>query len=593
MLKLTNITINYNQLIIKDGSITLPTNRFILIKGKSGSGKTALLYRIALICHNTNYNYYYDEEKIDLKNHKVCSYYRKHNISFALQENQLLEHLTVKEILYHFAHINQVELSDHDIDEIIKRMQLDVSPDQNIMTLSLGERQRLSIACAVVKKPKILILDEPTASLDQENEMMIFKIIKDLSQNMTVICSSHSENADKFADVIYTIEDKKIIKVKGEINDLPCNKNPDTKLSFSFIQTYLKTYFQYYRLIYSMMLMVLILSLLSMNMFSIMIARTQNESLQILKRQFENKLIVTNDEEAKYIDQQYQSFIELDQDNAYPLYPMYCDVNGVNVYVVPYFPEDEFDKYLESQLADDENGIYVDDTTYFAIRNKELSIMMNGRISNIKPVINGVFNDSVIQHYTTNGNRFIYMPYNMMIELYDPQPNEKANSYVVLYDNYDQLLEDKETLLAQGYHINDTFIDIDVIEEMNQYYQKMKLTFFGIIAAVTVLVVLAINLYLYFQRRKEIALLKISGLNNLDIYKIFISEFFIEYLFVIAVSAGLVISVNLILNIMNLQTFFMTMMLDLSMLLFMLLIRSLLFKYYVPKIDMESELRQD
>lgn len=122
MLKLTNITIQYHDVIIDDSAIIIPTNRLTVIKGESGSGKTALLYRIALITNDTSYNYYYDEEKINLKNHKVCSYYRKHNISFALQENQLLEHLTVKEILYHYAYINQVELSNHDIDKIIKQM---------------------------------------------------------------------------------------------------------------------------------------------------------------------------------------------------------------------------------------------------------------------------------------------------------------------------------------------------------------------------------------------------------------------------------------------------------------------------------------
>lgn len=593
MIELNNIFIKYNKLIIDNGSIKIPTNKFTVIKGKSGSGKTALLYRIALVCHDTNYDYYYDGEKINIKDQNLCSYYRKNNISFALQENQLLEHLTVKEILYHYAHINQIVLNDKEINEMIKLMRLDVSLDQNIMTLSLGERQRLSIACAIVKKPKILVLDEPTASLDEENELMILKIIKDLSKSMTVICSSHSENADMFADVIYTIEDKKIIKIKGEMNDLSCTKNPETSLGFSFIKTYFRTYFQCYRFLYSMMLMVLTLSLLFMNMFSILISNTQNDNIQLLEKQFETKMIVTHDEDAKYIDEQYQSYIELNHENAYPLYPMYCNINGINVYVVPYFPNDKFDKYLGSHLADDEKGLYVDDATYFAIRNKDLPIQINHRIENITPVINGIFKESVSQHYTTNGNRFIYMPYDMMIDLYDPQPGEKVTSYVLLYDNYNQLLDDKEILLAQGYHINDTFIDTETIEEMNHYYTKMKFIFFGIIAIASVLIDLAINLYLYFQRRKEITLLKISGLNNKNIYKIFIFEFIIEYLSVILVSTVIVICLNLALNIMNLQTFFVIMTLDFSMMMILLLQRSMLFKYYVPKIDMEYQLRHD
>ena len=60
------------------------------------------------------------------------------------------------------------------------------------MTLSLGERQRLSIATALVSNPQVLVLDEPTASLDHENEIEIYNILKELSAHMTIVLASHS-----------------------------------------------------------------------------------------------------------------------------------------------------------------------------------------------------------------------------------------------------------------------------------------------------------------------------------------------------------------------------------------------------------------
>lgn len=108
--------------------------------------------------------------------------YRRSRISYVLQENSLLPHLDVTDTLQYFVSIHDKVLTDDDIDECLDRIHLDVSSSQNVMMLSLGERQRLSIACALISDPQVLILDEPTASLDYDNE-----ILKELNHNMTIV----------------------------------------------------------------------------------------------------------------------------------------------------------------------------------------------------------------------------------------------------------------------------------------------------------------------------------------------------------------------------------------------------------------------
>ena len=237
MIHLKNINIKYTEEILENGEIDIPSHQVTMIKGKSGIGKTSLLYKIALVSHDKNYDYYYNDHKINLDDEKECSEYSKNNFSFVLQEDNSLSHLTVEEMLYHYSNINQIPINTNEIQELIHLMKLDVDLKQNVMTLSLGERRRLSIACSIVKKPAVLILDEPTASLDEENELLIFKILKQLSENMTILFSSHSEYADCFADVIYTVENKDIVKIKGVVNDSPClmSKNRFSPKTSTFI----------------------------------------------------------------------------------------------------------------------------------------------------------------------------------------------------------------------------------------------------------------------------------------------------------------------------------------------------------------------
>ena len=169
-----------------------PFYSITLLRGKSGSGKTALLYCIALIDNKSSYKYFYDGKLIE---GKMRDEYRRSRISYVLQESSLLPHLDVTGTLQYFARIHNKVLTDDDIDECLDRMHLDVSPSQNVMTLSLGERQRLSIACALISHPQVLILDEPTASLDHDNEIQIYEILKELSHDMTIVMASHSDCA--------------------------------------------------------------------------------------------------------------------------------------------------------------------------------------------------------------------------------------------------------------------------------------------------------------------------------------------------------------------------------------------------------------
>lgn len=103
MIELKDICIEYDRVILDHASISIPAHSITLIRGKSGSGKTALLYCIALMDTKSKYQYYYDHHLIEEKDRNNI---RKECISYVLQENDLLAHLDVKGTLQYFAHIH-------------------------------------------------------------------------------------------------------------------------------------------------------------------------------------------------------------------------------------------------------------------------------------------------------------------------------------------------------------------------------------------------------------------------------------------------------------------------------------------------------
>lgn len=405
MIELKDVTITYDRVILDHATISIPAHSVTLLRGTSGSGKTALLYCIALMDNKSSYKYFYDGKLIE---GKMRDEYRRSRISYVLQESSLLPHLDVTGTLQYFARIHNKVLTDDDIDECLDRMHLDVSPSQNVMTLSLGERQRLSIACALISHPQVLVLDEPTASLDHDNEIQIYEILKELSHDMTIVMASHSECAIEYADVTYMIEDGMLSSSDFLFSEDQSGEGTAPSINQNFCIEYVKTYMKHYRFMYVLLLMVFVLSLVSCQVMTGIIHNSKKQAMQMLVGQLENKAIITKDKHS-YVDQDYSKLITLKDKNAYPLYKMCTDINGEEVYIVPYFKEDDLSKYIDRAIQDKQNGIYMDESTFYILNQKSKNNKINLDIT-IKDRegmhqtehsfdMNGVFKNSKQVHY--------------------------------------------------------------------------------------------------------------------------------------------------------------------------------------------------
>ena len=597
MIELKDICIEYDRVILDHASISIPAHSITLIRGKSGSGKTALLYCIALMDTKSKYQYYYDYRLIGEKDRNNI---RKECISYVLQENDLLAHLDVRGTLQYFAHIHNKHLSDKDIQDYLDKMHLDVTLNQNVMTLSLGERQRLSIATALVSNPQVLVLDEPTASLDHENEIEIYNILKELSTHMTIVLASHSEESMKYADIVYTLEDGRLTSDGSVIQEDICGKGVISQVDHKFYKEYVKDYVKHYRFMYVLMMMVFILSLVSGQMILGIIHHSKDQGMQMLIGQLENKAIITKDKHS-YVDQDYSHFIKIDDKNTFPLYKIYTQIEGEDVYLVPYFKDDDLSKYIDRNIQETKTGIYMDNESYYLL-NQGLSdnrVNLDLYITDQEGMhqtthtfdINGVFRNNKKVHYVSKSQRYIYVPYAILQDIYKQSGcTPRYIGYIIKTNTYNELNELIDYYESKGYRINDSFTDREAMNSLDSYYKNMMFTFAGVILVISVLIDIVLESHLLMQRKKELVLLLISGLLKKDLQRISMIET-LGSISIVVVSSTLISSImSLILGTFNMVTLS---SMTVLFIVILLIERIVLQNKFINKLNIVDELRSE
>ncbi len=199
-------------------SFSIDKGELVCILGASGAGKTTCLNLLGGMDTATSGSLKVDNKEITTLNSKQLIEYRRLDIGFVFQFYNLVQNLTALE---------NVELAvqlckDHlDPKTMLEKVGLGDRLNNFPSQLSGGEQQRVSIARAISKKPKLLLCDEPTGALDYKTGKQILKLLEETcrKENMTVIIITHNTLIAPMAD--------KIIKFRnGQVEDVIINKNP-------------------------------------------------------------------------------------------------------------------------------------------------------------------------------------------------------------------------------------------------------------------------------------------------------------------------------------------------------------------------------
>ena len=178
MIKTKGVEFNYdNQVFFKFQDINLKSSENLLIIGSSGIGKTTLLHLLAGLLESSSGSIkLFEKELNELSSHQLDRF-RKNNIGIVFQRPHFVNSLTVKENLQLAQYIANKK-DNNRIENILINLNIFDKSDKKTNQLSQGEKQRASIALAIVNSPKLILADEPTSSLDDVNCDNVIKLLK-------------------------------------------------------------------------------------------------------------------------------------------------------------------------------------------------------------------------------------------------------------------------------------------------------------------------------------------------------------------------------------------------------------------------------
>ena len=199
-------------------SFAINKGEFVVIVGPSGAGKTTVLNILGGMDTATSGKLIVDGEDITAYNAKQLTGYRREDIGFVFQFYNLVPNLTALENVELALQICKEPL---DAKEVLEDVGLGDRLDNFPAQLSGGEQQRVSIARALAKNPKLLLCDEPTGALDYNTGKAILKLLQNMcrERGMTVIVITHNQALAPMADRLIHIKN-------GQVSQMELNDNP-------------------------------------------------------------------------------------------------------------------------------------------------------------------------------------------------------------------------------------------------------------------------------------------------------------------------------------------------------------------------------
>lgn len=196
----------------KNISFTIEQGEFVVILGPSGAGKSTLLNILGGMDVVTSGSVWIDEQDIATYSEKELTMYRRKDVGFVFQNYNLIPNLTALE---NVELASQLVQGKQQAKEILTLVGLEQKENHFPSQLSGGEQQRVSIARALAKEPKLLLCDEPTGALDSKTGQQVLEVLHTASRQKgsTVLVITHNQEIAKVADRVIVINNGSVESV--------------------------------------------------------------------------------------------------------------------------------------------------------------------------------------------------------------------------------------------------------------------------------------------------------------------------------------------------------------------------------------------
>lgn len=204
-------------------NLSLEEGKFVVILGPSGAGKSTLLNMLGGLDSPTTGTIIVDGKDISTFRNNELAQYRAKKVGFIFQFYNLIPTLTVKE---NVELVNEIVDEPFDTEKMLEEVGLKEHMKKFPSELSGGEQQRVSIARALAKNPKILLCDEPTGALDSDTGVLVLKLLLKMAKayGKTIIIVTHNQNIAKMADVVIHVKNGKIRKLEEQSHPLDADE---------------------------------------------------------------------------------------------------------------------------------------------------------------------------------------------------------------------------------------------------------------------------------------------------------------------------------------------------------------------------------
>ena len=196
---------------LRDVDLDVDRGEFVVLLGASGSGKSTLLNILGGLDVPTEGTLQFAGHRLDGAGEAALTAYRREHVGFVFQFYNLIPSLTVRE---NVALVTDIAEHPMDIDEAVALVGLTPRQDHFPAQLSGGEQQRVAIARAIVKRPDLLLCDEPTGALDVQTGRLVLEVIERVNREIgtTTVVITHNAAIAGMADRVLQLADGRIVR---------------------------------------------------------------------------------------------------------------------------------------------------------------------------------------------------------------------------------------------------------------------------------------------------------------------------------------------------------------------------------------------